>query len=64
MFEIRKATHSQSCSNCNNANYENKYAYFEKVDTIYEIKIGIMVNALCADCLRILVNQITEEIEI
>lgn len=64
MFEIRKAINSRSCAMCNSTNYESQYSYLRKVDTIYEVKVGIMVNALCADCLLKLANQIKEEFEI
>ena len=62
MFEIRKTDWTRSCANCNAAHYESNHR--KKVDTIYELKIGCMVNALCAECLLKLANQISEEIEI
>ena len=59
MFEIRKSEWSRSCSCCNTANYESDL--YKKVDTIYELKIGCMVNALCPDCLKALAKQIETE---
>ena len=64
MFEIRKTDWYRSCEACNASNYESNRPNHKQVDTIYELKIGIMVNALCADCLLKLANQIKEEIEI
>lgn len=64
MFEIRKANMSRSCAKCNAANYESEYTNNEKVETIYEVIIGHMCNALCPECMLKLANQICEEIEI
>ena len=61
MFEIRTATGCRSCAMCNAATYKNQGK--DQV-TIYELKIGCMVNALCAECLHKLANQINEQIEL
>ena len=63
MFEIRKTDMYRSCAKCNAANYESQYTTREKVDTIYEIIIGHMCNALCPDCMKALAVQITDELE-
>lgn len=61
MFEIRIADMSRSCAMCNADNYKNQG---KDPVTIYELKIGCMVNALCAECLHKLANQINEQIEL
>ena len=60
-FEIRKAYGCRSCAMCNAATYERDA---KPATTIYEIKIGIMVNALCPDCIAKLADQLKTEIEI
>lgn len=42
------------CNSCGNRNYESKYPAMDGniVDAIYEVRIGIMCNRICGDCLR------------
>lgn len=48
------ATEHASCNCCYAANYEHSHpsARFGRVDRIFEIRIGNMVNRVCPDCLR------------
>lgn len=48
--EIRKAKEDNSCNCCG------------KVETVYEVKIGCMVNRLCADCLAELIGKAIAEL--
>ena len=41
-----------SCNCCGAPNYDATYTKAEKVDTLYELRIGIMVNRICRKCLR------------
>lgn len=51
---IRIAIEHASCDCCYAANYEHSQpsARFGKVDRIFEIRMGNMVNRVCPDCLR------------
>lgn len=57
-INIQKATEIASCNNCNARNYDS-HDMNNKVDTIYEVRIGCMVNRLCPDCLAELIGKAT-----
>ena len=48
------------CNACGAKNYDSKLALpgEKKVDVIYEVRIGVMVNFMCPDCLDALVKEI------
>lgn len=48
------------CNGCGAKNYESKFAFPDekKVDVIYEVRVGSMVNFMCSDCLDALKNEI------
>lgn len=48
-----------SCNGCFAKNYDGDISD-KKVDTLYDVRIGGMLNHLCADCLANLVEQATE----
>lgn len=59
-IKIEKSKSVASCANCNARNYESQFGGNDKlVDTIYEVKIGNMVNNLCPDCLAELIGKAT-----
>ena len=48
------------CNACYAQNYDSKSSTNRKVDDIYEVRIGSMVNTLCKDCLQELRSQIDQ----
>ena len=57
---VRQANEHCSCSSCFAQNYDSLHPIGERVDEIYEIKIGIVVNRVCKACLQELRNQIDQ----
>lgn len=56
-LSLKIATCSCSCNNCGAKNYDGLIiSDAKRVDIIYELQIGCMVNALCEDCLKKLTN--------
>ena len=55
---IRICKDNRSCGCCTAQNYKSHYPSPQgrQVDTIYEVKIGSMVNALCPECLHSLAS--------
>lgn len=47
-----------SCNSCGAQNYDSTYTA-KSVDTLYEVRIGGMVNRLCPDCLAQLIGLAT-----
>ena len=60
-ISITKGTETLcACNSCNAKNYESFCSDTPKeVDTLYEIRIGCMVNRLCSDCLAALIGKAT-----
>lgn len=56
---IRISSEHRSCGCCHAQNYESagRSPVYRRVDTIYEVVVGNMVNALCPDCLRLLAQN-------
>lgn len=56
---IRITLEHRTCNCCNAQNYESEYPSptYRRVDTIYEVVFGRMVNAVCPDCLRLLASD-------
>ena len=60
-MSIRRTTDNCcSCNGCGARNYVSRFATPEEktVDIIYEMRISMMVNRLCPDCLDALVKEI------
>lgn len=62
-IKIEKSREICSCNSCNARNYESRIQVYndatKKVDTIYKVQIGCMVNTLCLDCLAALIGKAT-----
>lgn len=45
-----------SCNSCFAQNYDSTSIMNKKVDAIYDVQIGCMLNRLCEDCLESLIE--------
>lgn len=51
-LSVKRSKEICSCGSCFARNYDSDRAFGQRVDVIYEVKIGTMVNCLCKDCLK------------
>lgn len=55
-MEVKRVNRNCSCIECNRANYSSQFTN-KKVEEIFDVTIGIMVNTVCKDCLYKLIGQ-------
>lgn len=60
---IALATEECSCNSCGNRNYESKYYQDKSIHDIYNLKVGIMTQRLCKDCLQYLAYEIEDSLK-
>lgn len=59
-LSVTKANEHCSCNSCHAKNYISDERFDTKVDVIYEVRIGMMCNRLCPDCLETLIGDAME----
>ena len=51
-MDIKKADKGCCCNGCGRANFDSDFTHTKKqVETIFEVRIGNMINFVCDDCL-------------
>jgi len=66
-MSIRRTTDICSCNSCHARNYDYsedgnivRNADVEKIEDIFELRIGMRCNRLCSGCLKALVKEISD----
>ena len=52
-----------TCNSCFAQNYDSSSILNRRVDVLYDVQIGCMLNRLCVDCLEHLIEQASIAIE-
>ena len=64
-IKVEKETESASCNVCGARNYDTaRQTATERVDALYNVKLGMMNNRLCEGCMVRLVGAIALEIDL